>query len=140
MQDQTEMPGLRITEAQRQVLASLPESVEPIVVPDVHLFMGLSYYAEGRIRERLIYPVSRDLELRYTGSDTGSLVLFALGHHTSLHITGYDAVLAANPRFVLAVLPQDYLPAHLVQAGYRLAPIGASLAPALYEAVAPRTK
>ena len=128
-----ERPVLRTGEAVRQALASLPEGAEPIVVPNVHVFMELSYYAERRTRERLIYPVSRDLELRYTGSDTNSLLLSALGHRSRLHIIGYDAVLAANPRFVLAALPGDYLPSHLLKAGYRLVPIGASIAPVLYE-------
>ncbi len=102
--------------------------------------MELSYYAESRIRERLIYPVSRDLELRYFGYDTASLLLTALSHRTKLHILGYDAVVAAQPRFVLAALPNNYLPWDLIKAGYRVVPIGSSIAPVLYEVEAPGRK
>ncbi|MGO9303380.1 MAG: hypothetical protein ACLP3R_06705 [Candidatus Korobacteraceae bacterium] len=135
-----ERPALREGEVVRQALASLPDGTEPIVVADSHVFMELSYYAESRIRERLIYPVSRDLELRYFGYDTASLLLTALSHRTKLHILGYDAVVAAQPRFVLAALPNNYLPWDLIKAGYRVVPIGSSIAPVLYEVEAPGRK
>ena len=135
-----ERPALREGEVVRQALTSLPDGTEPIVVADSHVFMELSYYAEGRIRERLIYPVSRDLELRYLGRDTSSLVLTALSHRTKLHIVGYDAVVAAQPRFVLAALPNNYLLQELIKAGYRVVPIGSSIPPVLYEVKAPGRK
>lgn len=140
VRDLRQKPILRSGEVVRRALASLPDSAEPIVVADAHVFMELSYYAEPRIRERLIYPVSRDLELRYVGSDTSSLLLSALRHRTKLTVIGYDALLAAHPRFVLAAMPQNYLPSHLVNAGYRVLPIGPSIAPVLYEVEAPGGK
>ena len=124
----------------RQALTSLPDGTEPIVVADSHVFMELSYYAEGRIRERLIYPVSRDLELRYLGRDTASLLLTALSHRTKLHIIEYDAAVAAQPRFFLAALPDNYLPQELIKAGYRVLPIGPPMRPVLYEVEAPTGK
>ena len=133
-------PVLKEGEAVRQELASLLDGPEAVVVADCHVFMELSYYAVPRLRERLIYPVSRDMELRYFDYDTCSLILSALSHRTKLHIIGYDAVLAAHPRFVLAATPKDYLPWHLVRAGYRVVPIGSSKAPVLYEVAAPRRK
>jgi hypothetical protein len=132
-----ERPALREGEVVRQALASLPDGTEPIVVADIHVFMELSYYAESRIRERLIYPVSRDLQLRYLGYDTGSLQLTALSHRTQLHVIGYDAVIAAHPRFVLAAMPNHYLPRHLIKAGYQVVPAGSSIASVLYEVEAP---
>jgi hypothetical protein len=140
MSDLRTRPALRSGEAVRQALEALPDGAEPIVVADVHVFMELSYYAERRIRERIIYPISRDLELRYSGSDTSSLLLSALSHRTTLHIIDYDAVLAAHPRFVLAALPANYLRSHLVTAGWRAVPIGSSTAPVLYEVEAPGRK
>jgi hypothetical protein len=130
-------PGLRDGEAARQALASLPDGSEPIIVADAHVFMELSYYGESRIRQRLMYPVSRDLDLRYRGTDTDSLLLTALSHRTKLRIVGYDTAFAARTRFVLAAGTNDYLPWHLVKAGYRVVPIGASLPPELYEVEAP---
>jgi hypothetical protein len=128
-----ERPALREGEVVRQALASLPDGAEPIVVADSHVFMELSYYAESRIRERLIYPVSSDLELRYFGNDTASLILTALSHRTKLHIIGYDSVIASQKRFVLAALSNNPLPWDLIKAGYRVVPIGSSIAPVLYE-------
>lgn len=130
-------PVLVRGEAVRQALASLPDASTPIVVGDHHTFMELSYYAEPRLRERLIFPLSRGLDLRYFGVDTGSLLLSALSRRTKLHIIPYDAVLAAHPRFVLADLPGDCLPWHLVAKGYRVLPIGSSSPPLLYTVEAP---
>jgi hypothetical protein len=140
MSDLRKGPVLRSGEDVRKALEALPDGAEPIVVPDVHVFMELSYYAERRIRERIVYPISRDLELRYLGSDTSSLLLSGLSHRTALHIIDYDAVLAAHPRFVLATLPADYLRSHLVKSGWRAVPIGSSTAPVLYEVEAPGRK
>jgi hypothetical protein len=132
-----ERPPLRDGEVVRQALAFLPDGAEPIVVADSHVFMELSYYAESRIRERLIYPVSSELELRYFGYDTASLIMTALSHRTKLHIIGYDAVIASQKRFVLAALHNNPLPWELIKAGYRVVPIGSSIAPVLYEVEAP---
>jgi Dolichyl-phosphate-mannose-protein mannosyltransferase len=132
-----ERPALKYGERVRQALPSLPDGPEPIVVADIHVFMELSYYEASRIRERLIYPVSRELELHYLGSDTTSLLSSALSHRSKLQIIEYDAVLAAHPRFVLAALPDNYLPWHLVETGYSVVPIGSSTVPVLYEVEAP---
>ena len=134
------MPVLREGEAVRQELVRLPDSSEPIVIADHHVFMELSYYSAPRLRERLIYPLSRDLDLRYVGYDTGSLLMSALSHRTKLPVFAYDAVLAAHPRFVLAATSKNYLPWHLVRAGYSVIPIGSSKAPVLYEVEAPGGK
>ena len=137
-----EKPALRYGEGVRQALVSLPDGREPIVVADIHVFMELSHYAEGRTRDRLIYPISRDLDLRYLGSDTGALLSSALRHRTKLRMLEYDAAVTAQPRFVLAAIPGNYLPQHLVQTGYRVTAIGSSAAPVLYEvgALAPERK
>jgi hypothetical protein len=140
MSDLRKRPVLRSGEEVRKALEALPDGAEPIVIPDIHVFMELSYYAERRIRERIVYPISRDLELHYSGTDTSSLLLSALSHRTTLHILDYDAVLAAHPRFVLAALPANYLRSHLVGAGWRAVPIGSSTAPVLYEVEAPGRK
>ena len=135
-----EKPALREGEVVRQALASLPDGAEPIVVDDSHVFMELSYYSESRIRERLIYPVSSELELRYVGCDTASLIFTALSHRTKLHIIGYDAVIASQKRFVLAALHNNFLPWDLIKAGYRVVPIDSSIAPVLFEVEAPGRK
>jgi hypothetical protein len=126
-------PVLIEGEAVSQELASLSDGPEAVVVADCHVFMELSYYAVPRLRERLIYPVSRAMELRYFDKDTCSLIMSALSHRTKLHIIDYDVVRAAHPRYLLASTPTDYLSWHLVRAGYRVVPIGSPKAPVLYE-------
>jgi hypothetical protein len=90
------------------------------------------YYAPPQIRERLIYPVSRELDLRYFNVDTGPLIMEALSHWSKLRIADYDAVLASHPRFVLAAVAHDYLPWHAVREGHRVAPISRFNGPLLY--------
>lgn len=133
-------PVLLDGEAMRQALASLPDDSEPIVVGDAHMFMELSYYETPRLRDRLICPVSADLDLRYFGFDTDALLMTALSHHSNLQIVDYDAVLATHPRFILAARQKDYLPWYLVTAGYRVVPINSSMPPLLYEVEAPTGK
>jgi hypothetical protein len=133
-------PALSNGEAVRQELVSLSDGSEPIVVANTMSFLELSYYAAPGMRERLIYPLSRDLDLRYLGYDSDALAISALSHRSKLHIIDYDAVLAAHARFILAAAPDDYLPWHLVKEGYRVVPIGSSTVPLLFEVEAPSKK
>ena len=133
-------PVLRQGQGELQALESLPDSAEPVVIAGPLEFMALSHYAAPRVRERLTYLNSRDLELRYLGYDTVALMFSALSHRTSIHIAGYDAFLAEHPRFVLAATPEDYLPWHLVRAGYSVVPMGSAMPPVLYEVESPRGK
>jgi hypothetical protein len=143
-----ERQPLKWGEVEREALASLPDGKEPIVIAEGLVFMELSYYAESRIRERLVFPLSHDLDLRYSGTDTGSLTLTALRHRTQLHIIGFDEFMASQKRFVLAVHPSDTyrginpapLPWDLIKAGYRVVPIGSSIYPVLFEVEAPGKK
>ncbi len=108
-------PVLREGEAIRRELQSLPDGPEPIVIGYDHVFMELSYYAEPRLRERLVYPLDRSLDLFYKGFDLDFLNLSALRRRTKLHIVDLDTFLAANSRFVIAAHPKDYLPRHLLE-------------------------
>ena len=134
------MPVLREGEAVLHELELIPDGKEPIVVANSQVFMELSYYAPPRIRERLIYPVSRDLDLRYLNYDTIALLMSALSHRTKLQIKEYDAILAEYPHFFLASTPSpsDYLSWHLVAAGYRVVPVRAVTPPLLFEVEAPK--
>jgi hypothetical protein len=117
-------PLLRESEAAYRDLARLPLDSQPAVVANHHVFMELSYYVRPELRERLIYPLSIDLDLRYNNIDTGPRIFSALRHRTSLRIVDYDTVLQSNPRFILVASSKDYLPWHLVRSGYRVTPLG----------------
>ena len=132
-----EPPLLRQGETVRRELQFVPEGTQPIVVGYDHAFMELSYYAEPRLRARLVYPLSRSLELRYNGSDLDYLLLSAVRRRTQLHIVELDEFLKANHAFILASVPKDYLPQYLATAGYRLVAINPEAAPGLYEVEAP---
>ena len=114
-------------------LASLQGGSEPVIVASNHVFMELSYYAPPRIRERLIYPASSGLDLRYFGHDTDSLTMTALSHNSKLHVVDLDALLRTYPRFVLAATPAHYLPRYLATAGYHVVPLGSAMPPVLYD-------
>jgi hypothetical protein len=113
-------------------LDRLPDQSLPVVVANHHVFMELSYYAGPGLRDRLIYPVSRNLDLRYLQVDTGALLLSALGRHSRIQVIDYDKVLRTYPHFILAAVPGDYLPHHLLASGYRLIPAGGAVS-TLYE-------
>jgi hypothetical protein len=131
-----ETPMLRTAEGLRQELDKIArDGAEAIVVANAHAFMELSYYLDPPLRERLVFPLSRDLDLQYRGFDTDALTLGPLGRRGLIPVKAYDEILAENKRFVLAATKSDYLPQHLTAAGYRVTPIqGATM---LYQVQAP---
>jgi hypothetical protein len=130
-------PSLREGEAVLRELEKLPDGNERIVVPSHHVFVELSYYAEPRIRGRLVNPVSRELDLRYLGFDSEAMIMDALSHRTTLDFEKSEKFLAENPRFIVAIRSGDYLLNYLDAAGYRVVPIDPPAAPPLlYEAEA----
>lgn len=122
-----------------ETLASLPDSAEPIVVNDLNVFLELAYYAAPRVRERLVCPISFDLDLRYRKQDTSALLRTGLSHTTTLPIVSLDAFLAAHRRFLVTAVPWDYLPKHLAATGYRMAAIRRTPDVVVYEATLPET-
>ena len=133
------MPALRDGGKISRALAEVPAGSEPIVIPSAHAFMELSYYAEPRLRERLLYPASRELDLRYRGYDTDPLILVPLSRRTTLNVVDYQALIAQHPRFLFSSSSGDYLLNLLLSSGYRVIPIDSGTAqPALFEAEAPK--
>jgi hypothetical protein len=124
---------LREGEVIRREIQLLKDGPEPVLIGYERIFMELSYYAEPRLRERIVYPLSRSLDLRYRGSDVNFLQLRVFRDRTKLRIVDLNEFLAANPRFIIATSPQDYLPLHLRTAGYRLVPMSSEGEPVLYE-------
>jgi hypothetical protein len=133
-----EPPVLNEGESVFQALARLPDGSEPIVVPNSHIFMELAYYGDPRWRDRLVYPLAQDLELRYTGTDNTSFLISSLRRRAApLRIVDYKTVLETYPRFVLAVRPTDYMARHLAAEGYRVTLISSAAGPVLFEVEAP---
>jgi hypothetical protein len=97
--------------------------------------MELSYYLDQPLRERLVFPLSRELDLQYRGFDTDALTLGPLGRRGQISVKAYDEILAENKRFLLAATQYDYLAQHLTKAGYRVTPLGE--ATMLYQVQAP---
>ena len=127
---------LPTAEGMRQELNMLAtDGSEPIVVANAHAFMELSYYLGSPLRERLVFPLSRELDLKYRGFDTDALTLGPLSRRTPIRVEAYEEILAENKKFLLAAFEHDYLPLHLTQAGYRVTP--RRDATTLYEVRAP---
>ncbi len=120
------------SESIHRALTGLGEGSEPIAIASPRRFMELAYYEEPRIRRRLVYPASRELDVRYLGFDTDTIILLALRPRSSLAVWDCDTFLAAHPRFLLGVTPNDYLARHLVSLGYRLTRISLSEDPLVF--------
>ena len=132
------MRPLREGDAVRDVLNTIPDSNEPIVIPDSHVFLELSYYAEPRISRRLVYPISSELDLRYLGYDTDNRNISALSRRANIHARELDSILADSPRFLLVATPRYYLPWHYVEIGDRVLPVPPlATHPVLFEVEAP---
>jgi hypothetical protein len=131
-----ETPVLRTAEGLRQELANIgSDDAQPIVVANAHAFMELSYYLDSPLHGRIVFPLSRDLDLKYRGFDTDVRTLGPLGERGLISVKAYEDILADNKRFLLAATQADYLQQHLVAAGYRVTPIdGATM---LYQVQAP---
>jgi hypothetical protein len=112
-------------------------SDEPIVTSRVEIFSELDYYEPRSIRERLLLPIKPDLDIRYIGYDTGDLLAMAASQHLKMNVASYDSVLAANPHFLLAAVPDDFLPWYLISEGYRVTPVGNVIDPVLFQVDAP---
>jgi uncharacterized membrane protein len=128
---------LREAGALLRQLQSEPGGTEPIVVGYDHAFMELAYYADPRLRSRIVYPLSQSLDSQYKGFDLDFFNLSALRSRTNLPIVNLDEFLRENPRFVLAAHPKDYLPSYLQSIGYRLVALNPGQAPPIYEVEAP---
>ena len=124
---------LRQAGALLRQLQSQPEGAEPIVVGYDHAFMELAYYAGPKLRNRIVYPLSQTLDKRYKGFDLDFFNLSALRSRTNLPIVDLEEFLRANPRFILAAHPKDYLPAYLQSIGYRLVSLNPGQSPSIYE-------
>ena len=129
-------PVLRHGENLRNALAHVPAQPGPIVVSGVHAFMELWFYSEPALRDRLVYLVNPELEVRYLKTDTTSRLLSALGRWTVSGGTDYDQFIAANPLFILADDTGEWIVPHLRRMHYRLQSVGDE--PNLYLAMRPR--
>jgi hypothetical protein len=132
-----EKPVLRQGNAILRLLQTLPNGSEPILIAYNHAFMELSYYADPTLRERIVYPLDRSAELRYTGSDLDYLLLSGMRAHTALKIVNLEPFLKTNSDFLLAARPQDYLPQYLAGLGYRLTAISSDSGASVFSVQAP---
>ena len=90
-------PVLPTAEGMRQELDKLAtDGSEPIVVANAHAFMELSYYLDPPLRERLVFPLSRDLDLKYRGFDTDALTLGPLSRRAPIRVKAYEEILGEN--------------------------------------------
>ena len=122
--------GLREGEGMRRELRALPDTSEPIVVAYCADFLELSYYGEPPLRRRVVYLLSRNLNLQYNGFDLDYVNLLVMRKRTTLAILELDAFLSANPHFILAVEPtRDYLSSYLRSEGYRLVALDSNSVP-----------
>jgi hypothetical protein len=118
-------------------LANVPADPAPILVADSHIFMELAYYEDPKVRGRLVYALSPELERRYTNTDTTALIFSALRHRAPLPMPDYKAFLALNKRFLLAANGNDWIVWNLIASGYRVIPLQGRWSPGVFLVQAP---
>jgi hypothetical protein len=85
------------------------------------------------LRNRIVYVANPTMERSYTGTDTGDLLLSAIGRHTSLPIVPYDDFVRRNKHFFLAAKAEDWLVWHFERAGYRVKLMEPEWEPGLFD-------
>src|SRR5205823_13781947 len=115
----------------------VPREQRPVVITGVHAFMELWFYSEPGLRDRLIYLVDPELEKYYLHTDTTSRILSALRQRMPLGVADYDSFIAANPRFILAGEPVDWISLQLHRLNYRFVPLGGGATSKIYEVKPP---
>jgi hypothetical protein len=92
----------------------------PIVIPESHTFIELAYYAPDSIRNQIVYPASRALDIRYLGSDSSVLQYVALGKYGEIAVQKLNDLLSRYSAFTMVAYPGEYLPEHLRRNGWRV--------------------
>ena len=88
-----------------------------------HVFLELSYYAPATLRQRLIFPICPDLEVRYLGYDTDAINMTALKQWTSLNGVRCDKTLEPRRDYIVAMTPTGFLPWPLEDKSLTVAPL-----------------
>jgi hypothetical protein len=128
------VPFPRAEELVSAAVKMLPDSTEPIVMGDEHVYMELAYYAPERIRNRLIFAADPEMALRYLHADTGALLMTALGHWSKLQIVPLDEAVSSHKHFIVEATEKDYLLPYSQAAKYHVTPIAFSgTLPILFE-------
>jgi hypothetical protein len=122
---------LREADAVLALLSSLPNGDEPIILADFHVFLELSYYAPAALRQRLIYPICPDLEVRYLGYDSDAIVMAGLKPWTSLNGVRCDKALEPGRDYIVAITPMAFLAWPVEEKGFTVTPLEIDLKKAI---------
>jgi hypothetical protein len=119
LQKVVEKPLLKSDKGLQQ-LSGLPHDNTPIVIAYHHVFMELYHYAPQQLRDRLVYPLSRDMDIHYLGVDSGALLMDAIRRRYRLPVMDYKDILGRFNRFYVLSASTHYLPSLLRQDGYHV--------------------
>ncbi len=113
----SEKPFLIGTDEAFKAITETADDTLPLVIADHHIFMELYYYAPERIRRRLVYPLSRELDIEYLGFDSGALLMEACRNRYRLPIVNFNRIAAQKGNYYLLSVPDHYLPSVLEKYG-----------------------
>jgi hypothetical protein len=133
VQKAVEKPHLLVSEVALKEIRGLPRDTTAIVIADHHVFMELYHYAPLPIRNRLVYPLSRELDIRYLGYDTGALLMDAIRKRYHLPVLPYMEIVDRNDRFYIVSSLDHYLPSMLKQDGCNVRVMHVETCFALYQ-------
>jgi Dolichyl-phosphate-mannose-protein mannosyltransferase len=104
-------------------LLNLPPDPAPIVFASHRLFLEVWFYADPKLRDRLVYPVSADRYRAYTGNDSAPRALSCLRRRMPMRLPDYDTFVASNRRFLLVTDGGEWLVWNLLKSGCRINPV-----------------
>ena len=115
---------LRTPTAQADMIAlsKLRPSDEPIFVTGPVEFAELWFYAPAELRSRLIYPDCPELDLKYLGTNSSTIIYEGLARISRFKLERCDAVLSNRKPFKLVVNNNDYLVQVLTSQGRTVTP------------------
>jgi hypothetical protein len=116
------IPDLRYAQPDRVALSKIPPGDEPVVVADPPAFTELWYYSPPDLRRRLVYPDCPNLDLKYLGYDSTTIVLESLARISPLKVESCAAFLSLRKPFKLVVDNIDYLVWVLASRGRTVVP------------------
>lgn len=111
---------LRDAQAAFSRILEIENDADPILIPNSHTFLELSYYAPAAMRSRIYYPIQKDVLFHRDAA----VALEALANRTDLHIVNLDHFAHDHKSGFFVISSDSMVLAHLMQCGLRLRPEG----------------
>jgi hypothetical protein len=128
-------PEFRYSQGLEQQLSRFPH--KEITFASPHPFMELMHYGNAALRDRLIFVIDNDLEIRYKDTNTTFLILTALRRRNFTNVLYFQEFCRTHSTFILVDDEAGWLSVHLRNLGYSFLPQGGAETQRIYDVTAP---